>query len=155
MTAYVKINKRYTATVHAVTDLENYLFREPEQIDLAEFDVTRPFPEDKIEKNNSLNKLIADTRKKLLKANVFAGFNDCPHTCIDLDDEMNTVSVNYRGEQVTFCFIPNHHGQAECVDILRHNSTDQHVISFNGGSGRTDTHGTLNTLMLNDRLNDK
>lgn len=62
----------------------------------------------------------------------FACFNPGAHMCVDVPDEMFTISARTSdGRLLTVCFVPYKEGEAAgCVDIKRH---DGETVPWNGG----------------------
>ncbi|WP_159513329.1 hypothetical protein [Sphingomonas sp. T1] len=71
------------------------------------------------------------------KALGFAGYNDVPHTVIDLPDGAFTVSAKTSdGRRVTFCFMPYGDGPARFVDVQYH---ERGTSIPNGDGGQSPT----------------
>jgi len=71
------------------------------------------------------------------KALGFAGFNNVPHTVIDLPDGPLTISAKTSdGRRVTFCFMPYNDGPARFVDVQYHERGTS-IPNANGGHSPT------------------
>lgn len=87
--------------------------------------------------------------KEQAKADGYAGFNNNPHICMDIDKQ-TTITVNTPSGQITFAFMPyQKDGPPNCVDICvwKDGSGDdadamgiQKVIVFGHKDGRTRWH---------------
>lgn len=77
------------------------------------------------EEDGILTQFPSITKVQAIKAG-FAGYNNCPHLCVDVPDGFFTISARLsNGRRITFAFMPYDEGERPmAVDIIDHDSCE-------------------------------